>query len=117
MARLALAAVLLLALAPALSRAAALAASPQALGAMCTADGLAPATVPAAAWPADPAGASSDAACDYCPLLAQVTPFSPVSLPMPSLHATPPRRHDAVARPLAPRAQAGLGARGPPAHA
>ena len=45
MARLALAAVLLLALAPALSRAAALAASPQALGAMCTADGLAPATV------------------------------------------------------------------------
>ena len=118
MARLALAAVLLLALAPALSRAAALAASPQALGAMCTADGLAPAAVPAnAAWPADPAGDSSDAACDYCPLLAQVTPFSPVSLPMPSLHEATPRLHDAVARPLAPRAQAGLGARGPPAHA
>ena len=117
MARLALAAVLLLALAPTLSRAAAIAVSPQALGAMCTADGLAPATVPAAAWPADPAGASSDAACDYCPLLAQVTPFSPVSLPMPSLHEATPRLHDAVARPLAPRAQAGLGARGPPAHA
>ena len=117
MARLALAAVLLLALAPTLSRAAAATAVPQALGAMCTADGLAPATVPAAAWPADPAGASSGAACDYCPLLAQVTPFSPVSLPMPSLHAATPRLHDAVARPLAPRAQVGLGARGPPAHA
>ena len=117
MARLALAAVLLLALAPTLSRAAAATAVPQALGAMCTADGLAPATVPAAAWPADPAGASSDAACDYCPLLAQVTPFSPVSLPMPSLHAAPPRRQDAVAWPLAARAQAGLGARGPPPHA
>ena len=117
MARLALAAVLLLALAPTLSRAAAATAVPQALGAMCTADGLAPATVPAAAWPADPAGASSDAACDYCPLLAQVTPFSPVSLPMPSLHATPPRQHDAVAWPYAARAQAGLGARGPPPHA
>ncbi|WP_271679520.1 DUF2946 family protein [Thermomonas mangrovi] len=117
MARLALAAVLLLALAPTLSRAAAIAA-PQALGAMCTADGLAPAAVPAnAAWPADPAGDSSDAACDYCPLLAQVTPFSAVSLPMPSLHAAPPRLHDAVAWPYAARAQAGLGARGPPPHA
>ena len=118
MARLALAAVLLLALAPTLSRAAAIAASSQALGAMCTADGLAPAAVPAnAAWPADPAGASSDAACGYCPLLAQATPFAPVSLPMASLRAAPPRRHDAVAWPLAPRAQAGLGARGPPPHA
>ena len=117
MARLALAAVLLLALAPTLSRAAAATAVPQALGAMCTADGLAPAAAPTAAFPADPAGASSDAACDYCPLLAQVTPFSPVSLPMPSLHATPPRQHDAVAWPYAARAQAGLGARGPPPHA
>ena len=116
MARLALAAVLLLALAPTLSRAAAATAVPQALGAMCTADGLAPAA-PTAAFPADPAGASSDAACDYCPLLAQVTPFSPVSLPMPSLHATPLRPHDAVAWPYAARAQAGLGARGPPPHA
>ena len=117
MARFALAAVLLLALAPTLSRAAAATAASQAFGAMCTANGLAPATAPAAALPADPAGASSDAACDYCPLLAQVTPFAPVSLPMPSLHAATPWLHDAVARPLAPRAQAGLGARGPPAHA
>lgn len=117
MARLALAAVLLLALSPTLSRAAAIAASSQALGAMCTADGLAPAAVPTAAFPADQAGASSDAACGYCPLQAQATPFAPVSLPMPSLHAATPRLHDAVARPLAPRAQAGLGARGPPPHA
>ena len=118
MARLALAAVLLLALAPTLSRAAAAATVPQALGAMCTADGLVPAVVPAdPALPAEPAGAASDSACAYCPLLAQVTPFAPAALPVPAFRVPPPCVADVATSPCGRTAHAGLGARGPPRHA
>lgn len=118
MARLALAAVLLLALAPTLSRAAAATTASQALGAMCTADGLVPAVVRAdAALTAEPAGATSDSACGYCPLLAQVTPFAPAALPVPAFRVPPPCVADVATSPCGRTAHAGLGARGPPRQA
>jgi hypothetical protein len=123
LARLALAAVLLLALAPTVSRWVQSSGQrlPGVLLAMCTSDGLSLVT-PASVWTdvqADqgeraPVGAAQDEYCPHCPLLAKITPLLLAALVLPALRAPPPSA-DAHASVLRIRAIArGLGARGPP---
>jgi hypothetical protein len=123
MARLALAAVLLLALAPTVSRwvESSRQRLPDALLAMCTGDGLS-LVRPASAWtdvqadqgqPA-PVGAAQDEHCPHCPLLAKITPLLLAALVLAPLRAGPPPV-DAPTRALpAIVLPHGLGARGPP---
>lgn len=130
MARLALLAILLLALVPTLGRLAqASAAAGEAApswAAMCTARGLESIRLPVAAHdptydavpatggaPAAPHGAAGD--CDYCPLLAAAIPATVATHSIPPA-ALPPAL--CTFRALAARAQphpCGLGSRGPPA--
>jgi hypothetical protein len=125
MARLALFAVLLLALVPTLGRLAharyaGFGAAP-AWAALCTSRGLEAVLIPANAHaaehgaggaPSSPHGAGD---CDYCPLLAASVPVAFVRLAVPPLAAAPAL---CTARPLPARESphpCGLGSRGPPA--
>jgi|JI8StandDraft_1071087.scaffolds.fasta_scaffold252337_2 hypothetical protein len=117
MARLALAAILLLAGVPTLGRwmdagreAPALAAT-----AMCTSEGMAW-SAPSSLFGSDPipAGTQTGEDCAYCPLLASAVPLVLATL----LLSPPPAPPPAVDIPVAPASDAGhahgLGARGPP---
>ena len=117
MARLALAAILLLAGVPTLGRwmdagreAPALAAT-----AMCTSEGMAW-SAPSGLFGSDPipAGTQTGEDCAYCPLLASAVPLVLATL----LLSPPPPPPPAVDIPVAPASDAGrahgLGARGPP---
>lgn len=117
MARLALAAILLLAGVPTLGRwmdagreAPAIAAT-----AMCTSAGMAW-SAPSSLFGSDPipAGTQTGEDCAYCPLLASAVPLVLATLLLPPPPASPP----AVDIPVAPTSDAGhahgLGARGPP---
>lgn len=119
MARLALAAILLLAVMPTLSRwlESRAPALPSTVLAMCTMDGL---VVKPISWLDDagptpaPAGAMPDAYCAYCPLLASLAPLLlALAILSPPLRRAllPAWTLPAVAIP--PRLS-GLGARGPP---
>jgi hypothetical protein len=120
MARLALAAVLLLALAPTVSRWVESSGQrlPGALLAMCTSGGMS-LVKPASPW-ADgqgeqaPAGAAADEYCPHCPLLAKVTPLLLAIIALPLLRAEPPRVDADLPRYVAAFLPRGLGARGPP---
>ena len=120
MARLALAAVLLVAVMPTVSRWLESRAQglPDAVLAMCTLDGLAmkPARLldDAGKAPA-PSGAMSDEVCAYCPLLASLAPLVLAVLAF-LLPAQPRALLPSGARPMphAPPRLRGLGARGPP---
>ena len=120
MARLALAAILLLAVMPTLSRwlESRAPALPSTVLAMCTMDGL---VVKPISWLDDagstpaPAGAMPDAYCAYCPLLASLAPLVLAVLAF-LLPAQPRALLPSGARPTphAPPRLRGGGARGPP---
>ena len=121
MTRLALAAVLLLALAPTVSRWVESSGQrlPDALVAMCTSAGLGffkPASdLQSPVKPAPmPSGEVQGDACDYCPLLAQLAPLLLAFIVLLPLRAAPLR----IAPSVPPQRDAflpsGLGARGPP---
>ena len=122
MARLALAAILLVSVMPTLSRwlESRAAGAPDAVLALCTTDGLTwakPARLfdDGAGKAPVPAGTLPDAACAYCPLLASLAPLLLAVLAwlLPMLpRALLPARGSAV--PHAPPCLRGLGARGPP---
>lgn len=115
MARLALAAILLVSAMPTISRWLESSAQrlPDVVLAMCSMDGLV--MKPASLLDdAGPTGAMPDAYCAYCPLLASLTPVLlalAILLP-PLLRALLPARSSPVV--LAPPLLRGLGARGPP---
>ncbi|MFN7184012.1 MAG: DUF2946 family protein [Thermomonas haemolytica] len=120
MARLALAAVLLVAVMPTVSRWLESRAQglPDAVLAMCTMDGLAmkPARLLAEPGKAPaPSGAMPDDYCAYCPLLASLAPLALAVLAL-LLPAQPRALLPSGARPMphAPPCLRGLGARGPP---
>jgi len=133
MSRLALLAVLLLALVPTLGRLARTAGDgaagvAPAWAAMCTARGLEAVLLPPAAHPATqveghgigeapalPHGNGNGGDCDYCPLLASAIPvpaappaIAPSALPAPALCTSRPSLAHAEPHPC------GLGSRGPP---
>lgn len=121
LARLALVAVLLLALAPSLSRVLAAGNSPVLAGGseLCTATGLKWLAI-AAQSPAAPLGApvpampGGDAHCDYCPLAASMpllALFVAFLLPLPPRGPAPAWIAPRLRRPANLR---GLGSRGPP---
>ena len=119
MARLALAAILLLSVMPSVSRWLESTAPrlPDAVLAMCTVDGLAmqPASLLGdAGKPPAPTGAMPDDYCGYCPLLASLTP-----LLLAVVMLLPPLRRVLLPAWAQPALRAvpllrGLGARGPP---
>lgn len=118
MTRLALLAVLLLALAPSVSRALS-AGSTQVLAGwseLCTTMGLQLAPAPARALAGDPLPAPGVGdLCDYCPLVASLA----MPLPPPAMLSAAWSRHRHLALPPAPRLRVlanprGLGSRGPP---
>ena len=123
MARLALAAILLVSVMPTVSRwlESRAAGAPDAVLALCTTDGLAwakPAKLlddGAGKGPAPAGGTLPDAACAYCPLLSSLAPLLLAVLAwlLPMLpRALLPARGSAV--PHAALCLRGLGARGPP---
>lgn len=119
MARLALAAILLVSVMPTVSRWLESAASrlPDTVLAMCTVDGLAikPASLLDGAGKAPaPAGAMPDAYCGYCPLLASLAPvLLALAILLPPLRRTLLPAWVTSALPVPPLLR-GLGARGPP---
>ena len=121
MTRLALAAVLLLALAPTVSRWVESSGQrlPDALVAMCTSAGLsffAPAADPQSPLKPAPAptGETQGDACDYCPLLAQLAPLLLAFIVLLPLRAAPLRTAPSAPPQRDAFLPSGLGARGPP---
>jgi hypothetical protein len=126
MARLALVAVLLLALVPTLgriaqARAAGVDAAPS-WAALCTARGLQPVLLPASAHAAGHGNGEAPAPsprgggdCDYCPLLATALPLAIAPLSVPPAAAPAPALCTSRTSPTreAPH-PCGLGSRGPP---